>query len=93
MGQVLLDLHGQPDVTLLATTNNVQALCGLYKRRCLPLVEKHLMNAQYSVLKCLQEMQTVILSPVLVSIYNAPYPLMNVNTLHDYQLCLERAAE
>jgi molybdopterin-guanine dinucleotide biosynthesis protein A len=34
------------DVTLLATTNNVQPLCGLYERRCLPLVEKHLLNAQ-----------------------------------------------
>lgn len=81
------------DVTLLTSTNNVQPLCGLYERRCLPLVEKNLLNAQYSVLKCLQEMQTVILSPALLSTDDAPYALMNVNTLHDYQLCLAHATE
>jgi molybdopterin-guanine dinucleotide biosynthesis protein A len=81
------------DVTLLATTNSVQPLCGLYNRKCLPLIEKHLKQAQYSVLRCIQEIQTVILSPAPARVDNAGYALMNVNTPIDYQLCLERAAE
>jgi len=89
----VVDLKKHGDVTLLSTENNLQPLCGLYKRHCLPVVEKHLKQAQYSVLRCLQEMRTVIPSSSLATANSSHPPLMNVNTPYDYEVCLRNAAE
>ncbi len=89
----VVDLKKHDDVTLLSTENNLQPLCGLYKRHCLPVIEQHLKHGQYSVLRCLQEMHTVILSSSLATASSSHLPLMNVNTPYDYEICLRYAAE
>jgi molybdopterin-guanine dinucleotide biosynthesis protein A len=76
------------DVTLLAGGNSLQPLCGLYTRNCLPTIENHLRRGQYSVLQCLHDLKTTILSPSFICEASAPHPLTNVNTPDDYKRCL-----
>lgn len=88
----VVDLKKHGDVTLLATKNNLQPLCGLYKRQCLHVIEKHLNRGQYSLQRCVQEMETVVLSSTLVTTSSSQLPLTNVNTPYDYEICLRNAA-
>jgi len=79
----------QNDVTLLYGGNSLQPLCGLYKRHCLPTVEHHLEQGRYSVLECLREIHTTVLSPELDGAATESHALMNINTPSDYEHCLK----
>ena len=76
------------EVTLVAGGNSLQPLCGLYTQNCLPTIERHLQRGQYSVLQCLHDLKTTILSPSFVLTAYAPHPLTNINTPDDYRRCL-----
>lgn len=80
---------GRGDATIALGGNSLQPLCGVYKRSCLPVIEKELQRGQYSVRGCLKKLRTSILSPPLDVQRSRVHPLMNINTPDDYARCLD----
>jgi molybdopterin-guanine dinucleotide biosynthesis protein A len=78
----------QDQVTLLVGGNSLQPLCGLYHRSCLPVIERHLEQGQYSIQTCLRDLGTTLISPSTDSPTELSHALTNVNTPSDYELVL-----
>ncbi len=81
------------DVTLVLGGNSLEPLCGLYKKSCLPVIEKQLQQGRYSVRACLKKLHTRILSQPLDTQHNHVHPLMNINIPRDYEQCMSIALE
>ena len=71
------------DVIIASTDAGIQPLCGLYHRRCIPVLEAHLRAGQFSVHRFLRHVST---STVDVSAYGAA--LTNINTPGEYTRAL-----
>ncbi len=79
---------GHCDVTLVFGSNSLEPLCGLYRKTCLPVVERQLRKRKYTVRTCLQNLQTTILTLPPKVHRNLIHPLTNINTPNDYERCL-----
>ena len=83
-----------PDqVTLVLGGNCLQPLCGVYKRGCLPVIEKQLKRREYSVQHFIAKLSTTILSYPPENLETGVNPLMNINTPIDYEQCVQISRE
>ena len=82
---------GHCDVTLVFGSNSLEPLCGLYRKTCLPVVERQLRKRKYAVRACLQNLQTTILTLPPKAHSNLIHPLTNINTPNDYEHCQRTA--
>ncbi len=87
--QFVLSRAHKGDVTVVLGGNSLEPLCGVYRQRCLPVIEQELQRGQYSVRDCLKKLQTSIVSPPLDLQHARAHPLMNINTPEDYARCLD----
>lgn len=70
--------------TVVANGNCTQPLCGVYRRRLLPILADHLQRGQYSVLRFLE-----VIDPTIIDVSSSaetPFPaLLNMNTPEEYR--------
>lgn len=91
--QVIRDLINSRvdgDATVISVQDRVQPLCGLYKVRCLSVLEKHLTMGQRSALRFLDDVPTVVIPLEYRREYHALHLLTNVNTPEEYVKCVEQ---
>lgn len=81
----IIDTPFQGDVIVLPSGKSIQPLCGLYSRNCVPTLEKHLKNGQYSVLRFLEDLSTIIVAPKMIR----ERRLVDVNTPGQYKILLK----
>ncbi len=83
--QRLLGMNADEDVTLFATNDLPQPLCGIYHTRILPVIERRLQQSRLSVMSLLGEVKTNLIQ--LPSETDAQV-LVNINTPTEYsQYC------
>ena len=83
--QTILNDRRRGDVKLFSLNGEIQPLCGVYNRRCLPIIENHLKRKQYSVQKILGDVNSIVIIPKGRSSKTLSQQLFNINTLREYE--------
>ena len=77
------------DVVIPSTKKGVHPLCGLYTRRCIPVIEENLRNGKLRVQDCLSRMHTIVVPITPRLPFHRSDLLLNVNELKDYELAVQ----
>lgn len=83
--QRVLDSSMDCGIVVVSCEGRIQPLCGYYHRSCLGSLKEHLAHGQFRVLTFLEDENAFIISVDELTPNGTISPLMNVNTLEDYQ--------
>ena len=81
------------DVVVVRCGRSIQPLCGVYSRKCFPILEQHLKRGQLSVLRFLEDLSTVVVAPQAAATREGKDAASNINTPDDYHRLLRNATK
>lgn len=80
----LLESDCEMDVTVFQVNEVIQPLCGLYDKKCLPVLDEQLILRDFSVISFLEHCSTTIVTPEVHRVPNISDILTNINTRAEY---------
>jgi FdhD protein len=82
----IVTIGNDSDVVLPSTPEALQPLHALYRKSCLPVIERQLIDGNLSVLDIYPQLRTITISPKDVKFLDPQYrSFINLNTLNDYE--------